>query len=477
MDDRDRDQEAVVVEVGGASCRAGAAVGLPTALRGYYDTVRGGPAALSAGCVLLLAMTAGSCGGSGEIRIGVVGRADLVELVDTPVAVVASAVATLTAGADGTLTELLVSSGDEVVSGDELAVVDSPSAQRRLEQAEEALRAATLAAAGGGLPAQTPQGGDLGATQDAIDGAAAEALGHARTAAGQVADPELRGALLAQMDAAEQRYASAAAAAREAVRAVERGVASLASAVAALATAQRVQAQQAYELARATVDGLTLRAPFAGVVQLGGAPAAAPGAAAVPGPAAAPGTTAPGVAPEVVAGAPVSAGTPVVTVVDLSEPAAVAEVSEVEVLRVAPGLAAQLELLAVPGARYSGTVTDVDLLPRVGDRVGYRVRLILGSGTRADRTAAPKPRPGMTGTAHLVVAEASDTLAVPAGAVMVVDGVESVWAVRAGRAQRLPVTVGVRGRELVQVVAGLEAGDRIVVGGTGEVRTGQRLPP
>jgi RND family efflux transporter MFP subunit len=183
------------------------------------------------------------------------------------------------------------------------------------------------------------------------------------------------------------------------------------------------------------------------------------------------------VAPEVAAGAPVSAGTPVVTVVDLSEPAAVAEVSEVEVLRVAPGLAAEVELLAVPGARYSGTLTDVDLLPRVGDRVGYRVRLILGSGTRADRTAAPKPRPGMTGTAHLVVAEASDTLAVPAGAVMVVDGVESVWAVRAGRAQRLPVTVGVRGRELVQVVAGLEAGDRIVVGGTGEVRTGQRLPP
>ena len=41
----------------------------------------------------------------------------------------------------------------------------------------------------------------------------------------------------------------------------------------------------------------------------------------------------PGLAVEIAAGAPVSAGTPVVTVVDVSEPAALAEVSELDVLR------------------------------------------------------------------------------------------------------------------------------------------------
>lgn len=427
-------------------------------------------------------MTAVSCDdGSSGIALGEVQRADVVEVVDAPAAVVATAAATLTAAAAGTLAELRVAPGAEVSAGEVVAVIDSPSARRRLAQAEEALVAAEEAAT---VP--LAGSGNLSAGQRATDQAAGQAFARAREAAGQLAEPRLREALLAQVDAAEQQYRAAAASARAAVRAVQQGVASLSSAVAALGAAQQLQAQQAYDLAKATVDELTLRAPFDGVVQLGGTGAGtgssdllgdllgvagggltgelpdAPGAAQPP----------PGVDPAPAPGTPVSAGTAVLTVVDVAKLGVVAQVDETDVLLVEPGIAAEVELDAAPDVRYDATVTAVDLLPTRSARggVAYGVRLSLGSG------GSPTPRPGMSAVAHLRVGEAVGTVAVPAAAVLRLGGTDVVWAVRDGRATRTPVTIGVQGRDVVEIVTGLRTGDRIVVSGADRVTEGQRLP-
>jgi multidrug efflux pump subunit AcrA (membrane-fusion protein) len=451
--------------------------------------VRRGLLALGVASVVSLALTGVSCDDRPEgVEVGEVGRADVVEVVDAPATVVATAAATLTAVADGTLAELTVAPGDRVTGGQILAVIDSPDARRRLARADEALAAANQAAANQAAGGQVTGSADLAAAQDATDAAAGAAFDQARRAAGRIGDARLRDALLAQVTAAQERYAAAAAAAREAVRAVQRGVASLGSAVTALGTAQRLQAQQAYDLARATVDELTLRAPFDGVVQLGGTAApsgglgdlldAAPGVLpeGLPTPPGGSGPP-PGVAPSLAPGARVSAGTPVLTVVDVSELGMVAEVDETDVLLVEPGVAAEVELDAAPGARYPATVTAVDLLPTPSQRggVAYGVRLRLAEGRWPDGSAAPSPRPGMSAVAHLRVREATAAVAVPAGAVLRLDGVDVVWTVRDGRAVRTPVTVGVQGPDLVQVVAGLRPGDRIVVRGADLVSEGQRL--
>jgi multidrug efflux pump subunit AcrA (membrane-fusion protein) len=442
--------------------------------------------------LVILTLTGVSCDdGPDGVEVGEVGRADVVEVVDAPAAVVATAAALLTAVAGGTLAELRVAPGAEVTEGQVLAVIDSPDARRRLAQASEALAAANQAAT-------VPLGGGTGAlasTQYATDQAAGQAFDHARRAAEQLADRRLRKALLAQVDAAQQRYRLAAATAREAVAAVQQGVASLNSAVAALGAAQQLQAQQAYDLAKATVDELTLRAPFDGVVQLGGTGAGTGSAdllgdlLGVAGGVADGGGTGlgapeagppPGVDPVPAAGAPVSAGTPVLTVVDVAELGVVAQVDETDVLLVEPGVTAEVELDAAPGARYDATVTAVDLLPTPSARggVAYRVRLELGAGRWADGAAAapPRPRPGMSAVAHLRVRQAPEAVAVPAAAVLRVDGTEAVWAVRDGRAVRTPVTVGVAGRDVVQIAAGLRPGDRVVVRGADQVTDGQRLP-
>jgi multidrug efflux pump subunit AcrA (membrane-fusion protein) len=439
-------------------------------------------------------MTAAACtDDGGGIGLGTAGRADVTEVVDAPATVTARAVATLSSPADGTLASVSVEPGATVTPGQILAVIDSPAAQERLATAEEALRALDN---GGGSAGGVR---DLSAAQGRTDSAAAAAFASAREAANRITDQATRDALLAQVAAAEAAYKEASASARALITSVQRGLASVGQAMNALTAAQRTQARAAYDLAKSTVDALTLRAPVSGVVQLGG-PASAggppsisdllgaqagalgsvPGAATgsdAAGSSGSGGPSGPGIDPVPAVGTRVSAGTTILTVVDLAEPGLLAEVDETDVLLVAPGVKASVELDAAPGASYEATVRSVDLLPSASAQggVSYRARLALAAGRYADGRAAPAPRPGMSAVAHLAVRSASGAVVVPAAAVFNADGRDSIWVVRGGRAERVAVTIGVSGADLVQVTEGVGEGERVVVRGADQVRAGQEL--
>ncbi|CCH21581.1 efflux RND transporter periplasmic adaptor subunit [Micromonospora lupini] len=434
---------------------------------------------------VLTATTAASCGDDQPaVALASVARNPVSEVIDAPATVTARAAATLTAPADGTLAGLRVQPGQRVKRGQVLAVVASPSAQARLRQAKEALDAAKRAGRGVSV-------GNLSSSRRGTDKAADEAFDAAREAAEKIADPQLRDALLAQVTSAQRQYAAAARSADAAVRAVQRGISGLNSAVGSLSAAQRLQAQQAYDLAKATVDALTLRAPIAGVVQPGGTRAGGgptgglaglleqAGGAGLDPSALAPAQTGPpaGVDDAVAVGGQVTAGTPVLTVVDTGQLGLLADVDETDVLLVKAGVTATVELDAVTGASYDATVRSVDVLPTSSAQGGvtYRVRLTLGAGKLAEDTPAPTPRPGMNAIVHLRVREAADAVTVPASAVFSADGRDAVWVVRDGRADRAPVTVGVQGSDLVQILNGVQAGDRVVVRGTDQVRDGQEV--
>ncbi|MGB2568353.1 efflux RND transporter periplasmic adaptor subunit [Micromonospora citrea] len=434
--------------------------------------------------VALTGSTAASCGDEkSDVALAPASRAAVAEVIDAPATVTARAAATVTAPADGTLASLRVQPGQRVRRGQVLAVVSSPSARERLRQAREALRAADRAGRGVAV-------GNLGTRRRGTDKAADEAFGAAREAAGKIADQKVRDALLAQVTSAQRQYAAAARTADEAVRSVQRGVAGLNSAVGALSSAQRLQARQAYDLAKATVDALTLRAPIPGVVQPGGTPSgggadlsALLGGGQLPAgldPSALAPTRSgppPGVDDAIPAGGRVTAGTPILTVVDTGALGLLAEVDETDVLLVRPGLTATVELDAVTGATYDATVRSVDVLPSSSARggVSYRVRLALGAGRLGDQEAAPEPRPGMNAVVRLRVREAADAVTVPASAVFSADGRDAVWLVRDGQADRVAVTVGVQGPDLVQILDGVQAGDQVVVRGADRVTDGQEV--
>jgi multidrug efflux pump subunit AcrA (membrane-fusion protein) len=435
------------------------------------------PALLLGAIALVTTLTAASCSDLPDVSLAAVGRSTVSELVDAPASVTARAAATVTAPADGTLARLAVTPGQQVGKGQVLAVIDSPAARTRLRQAKQALDAAKRS--GGGGPRV-----DLSAARRKLDKSARDAFDQARQAAEQVADPSVRDALLAHITAAETGYRQASAGVATAADAVQRGVASLGSAMQALGSAQRLQAQQAYDLAKATVDALTLRAPIAGVVQLGGtsSAAAAPdlssllggAGAALPAGASGPVAAPAGVASAPAVGAPISTGTAVVTVVDTSELGVVAEVDETDILLVRTGISADVELDAAPGVRYSARVSSIDVLPTPNSRgaVAYRVHLTLQ--VPAD---APAPRPGMSAVARLQVREAADALSVPAAAVFTCDGRDCVWVRDAdGLARRRPVVIGASGADTLQVTEGLSEGERIVVRGVDRVTEGDELP-
>jgi HlyD family secretion protein len=437
-----------------------------------------------AAAVLLPTLTAASCSGKPTgVSVGAATRGTVDEIVEAPGSVTARAAATVSSPADGTLADLRVNAGDRVIKGQLVAVIDSPTARQRLTDAKRALDQASS----GGV---ATRGGTAGftAVRSRTDKQAGQAFDVARTAAQNVTDPQLKAALLAQVDAARRQYAAASETAAAAVRSVQSGVASLSAAVGALGAAQRLQARQAYELAAAAVDALTLRAPVAGVVQLGGTTSggtpdltdllsagSAAGTGALP---AAPAAPLPGVDVAVPEGAVVGAGTPILTVVDIGRLGLAAEVDETDVLLVKPGGKASVELDAATGATYRATVRAVDLLPTTSARggVSYRVRLDLGTGTYGDGQAAPVPRPGMSAVVRLQVRQATDAVTVPASAIVNADGHDTVWTVHAGKAARVPVTVGVQGEDTVQVTTGIDAGQRVVVAGADQVKAGQELP-
>ncbi|HCT76812.1 MAG TPA: efflux transporter periplasmic adaptor subunit [Micromonosporaceae bacterium] len=422
--------------------------------------------------MLTISLTAASCDDAPEVTMAQVGLSTVTEVVEAPASVTARAATALTSPANGTLASLSVKPGATVEKGQTLAVIDSPEAQSRLTQATQALQAAKSSQGGGGKV-------NLGGVQTKLDQAAANAFAHARSAAETIAAPELKAKALAEIAAAEAQYNTVSTGTWQTIKAVERGIASLTSGLKALGAAQIMQAQQAYDLAKATVDALTLKAPISGVVQLGGA-ASAPSAPTDIGsllggltgaPTSTGGSTA-GVAGTVAVGSPVSSGTAIVTIVDTSELGLVAEVDETDVLLVKPGISAEVELDAAPGAKLTADVTAIDVLPTANSRgaVAYKVHLVLAS-------SEVTPRPGMSALVRLKVREASNTVSVPAAAVFSADGQDTVWVKSTdGKAVKKRVKVGVSGRDVLQVVEGLREGEWIVVRGADKVQEGSQLP-
>ena len=414
-----------------------------------------------------------------------VARTTVAETVDAPGTVGARASATVDAPADARVEQVLVEDGAQVKAGDVLVRLSSPSAQDRLRQA----RAAQASASGAAV--QVPRA-DLRPLQDALDAAAASSFAAGRAAAAQIDDPQRRREAEQQVDEAERRYRAASAAARRSLQSLDTGAQSLEDALAAVGASQRAQAAGAVAAAQATVDALTVRAPLSGVVSLGGDGSAPAGGgdlaglisglppavqsqagAALGAGSSAPTTTSAGL----LVGAQLAAGTTLLTVTDVGGLTVTAEVDETDVLLVERGQKATVELDAVPDATYPATVAAVDLTPAASAQGGvtYRVRLTLDGGRTADDAPAPKPRPGMSAVVDLQVRTAQQVLAVPSAAVVRDQGKDAVYVVEDGRAQRVEVTLGAQGEDLVEVRRGLSGGEQVVVRDADRLRDGQAV--
>lgn len=449
--------------------------------------------------------------------LGTVTRTSVSEVVEAPATVAARAAATLTAPASGTVAALYVQDGDTVKKGQILARISSPQAKEQLAEARKADRKAAkpISVGGAGVQAAALRLPRLSLSSASLESQVERSFAKARKAVKTVDDRAMRDRLLDAIDEAQARHRAQRRALDQVVAGLNSsleqalsqvtgqltgqlrsGLTGLAASLSSLQEASRSQTRAAVLAAKRTVDALVIKAPFSGVVTLGGP--AADGTAGLGGLSAALGAaggaagsldlgalsgglTAPGggrSAGTVAAGVPVSAGDPIVTVTDVSTLTLSADVDETDVLLVEKGTRAQVEFDAVTGATYPATVVGVGVSPKEGATggVSYPVRLELGKGTYDGGGAAPDPKPGMSAVVRLTVRQSPNAVAVPASAIVTSERDTIVWAVRDGRAERRVVRLGAQGDAVVEILDGVSPGERIVVKGADTVTPGQSLP-
>lgn len=192
-------------------------------------------------------------------------------------------------------------------------------------------------------------------------------------------------------------------------------------------------------LARVRVELRTLRAPFAGVLGFR----------------------------QVSEGALVQPGNPIVTLDAIDSLRADFAVPETLAGLLVQGTQVTARSAAWPQQAFTGTITLVDTRVDPGTRaVTVQARI-----DNRDR----KLKPGMLLTMN-APARPRTALFVPEAALLPENARQYAWRVNdAGQAARVEVSTGVRRDGEVEIVAGLAAGDRVVVEGQGNLREGRSV--
>ena len=394
------------------------------------------PAVAAAAVLAVLAwVVAGWAGGSrsydaSRVRIAQVKRGDLVRDISADGRVITANSPTLYAIAGGTVT-LKVVAGDAVTKDQELATIDSPELRSRLVQEESTLASLEAEASRARLDARI-----------------------ARLTARKALDQAQIDHTAAQRDLEryERAYAGGAVSSNELARARDglqkaqiglqaaRSDAGLQDQGAELDArnkrllADRQQAVVA-ELQR-QVQALTLRAPFDG--QVGQV--------------------------QIAQGTNVAINAPILGVVDLSEFEVEIRVPESFARDLAIGVPAQVTSQGQPyPAKVSAVSPEV-----VNGEVTARLRF-------EDGKQPPGLRQNQRLSARIVLDTRENVLMVERGPFLEQDGGRFAWVVDGRSASRRPIQAGASSLGYVEIVSGLEEGERIVVSGSDQFGDAQRV--
>ncbi len=133
-----------------------------------------------------------------------------------------------------------------------------------------------------------------------------------------------------------------------------------------------------------------------------------------------------------------------------------------------PGQTVVFTVAAIPDRRYTGVVDFVD--PRV--RLPGRTIMVKARVENADRSL----KPGMFIEIRLATDVRPEAIVIPEEAVLSLRGSTFVWTITPeNTASRVEVELGVRRPGEVEIVSGLTAGQRIVIGGQGLLFPGATL--
>lgn len=141
-----------------------------------------------------------------------------------------------------------------------------------------------------------------------------------------------------------------------------------------------------------------------------------------------------------------------------------ADVDEEDILRLAPGQKALIKADGLPGQVIEGQISEIT---EKGDPINknYRIRISLPEATPL--------KTGMTVEVNVVTRESADALLAPLTSLKG----KAIWTVQDGKAALVPVETGVRGKEQVEILAGLAADALLIVHPPASLKAGDRVRP
>lgn len=159
----------------------------------------------------------------------------------------------------------------------------------------------------------------------------------------------------------------------------------------------------------------------------------------------------------------VQINTPIFRIVDTSRLEAVLNVPERELATLKPGLPVQLQVDAMPGKTFTGSVDRIAPVVDSGSGTFRVISTFEGGGVL---------QPGMFGRLQIDYDNRADALVVPRVALLDDEGDPAVFVVRAGKVARVPVKLGYLDGAWAEIRSGIKLGDQVVIAGKTALRDG-----
>ncbi len=159
----------------------------------------------------------------------------------------------------------------------------------------------------------------------------------------------------------------------------------------------------------------------------------------------------------------VQINTPIFRIVDTSQLEATLNVPERELATLKAGQPAVLAVDAMPGKTFVGKVDRVSPVVDSGSGTFRVVLAFVGGGVL---------QPGMFGRIKIDYDQRADALVVPRSALLDDENDPAVFAIRNGKAARVPVKLGYTDGAWAEIRTGLKPGDQVVTAGKVALREG-----